>query len=302
MKNNKNKFGIIFWIILIAISNNILTQTQPDSALKAFQIKPLLELTTYQSNYIVSSQLTIRGRIVNLTDVDIFLLNAELELPGEYSAARRDSTKEVNRYANKDFKEQKLVPGSEYPLNFTIPYKNLSWYSNLFNSNLLLFQPKSYEFNVILKYRIATRGKTSVQKLMTLTLEPPMSSLIWGGIIGSFLLAIFLSSFKYLRESKSNILKDILIEWVKLFITGAITAIILVFIIYRYKELQLPINITVNDFFGGVVLGLFTYSLGDWLYRKLREEVKPTEQTGEEKPTEQAEEEKPQEQKEKKNS
>lgn len=52
---------------------------------------------------------------------------------------------------------------------------------------------------------------------------------------------------------------------------GATSAVILIFILHRYKDLEMPINIQVNDFFGAVVIGLFTFRLGDWLYKQLSE-------------------------------
>jgi hypothetical protein len=253
------------------VNNYVFAQASSDSVLKSYQIKPVLEINTQQTKYLVNSQISIRGRIINLTDVDLHIVNAELILPGEYQAARGETNSEIKDFIKMELKELQLKPGAEYPVNFTIPYQNLAWYTSLLNGHLLTFQPRAYEFLVIVNYRIATLGKSSVQKAITLDVEAPMSSLIWGGIIGSLLLAIFLSAYKYLRATEANKLKAILVEAVKLFTTGAITALILVILIYRYKEIELPINITVNDFYGGVVLGLFTYTLGDWLYKKLRE-------------------------------
>jgi len=272
MKSEEGKSKFLVLLISTLLCSNIIGQTEIDSAaLKSFQIKPILEITTYQANYIVNSQLTIHGRVINLTDVDLFLTSAEVILAGEYQAARGESENEVKKYTYKELKEQKLTPGDECSLNFIIPFQNIAWYSTLLNSRLLTFQPKNYEFIVVLNYRIATKGKTSIQKLIEVKIEPPMSSLIWGGILGSLLLAIFLGAYKFSRSTTPIKLKDILKESAKLFVAGSISAIIIVILLYRYKDFPLPINITINDFYGGIVLGLFTYSLGDLLYKKLKE-------------------------------
>ena len=37
----------------------------------------------------------------------------------------------------------------------------------------------------------------------------------------------------------------------------------------RLQGIQLPVNLTVADFYGGVVIGLFSFKIGDWLQSKL---------------------------------
>lgn len=55
---------------------------------------------------------------------------------------------------------------------------------------------------------------------------------------------------------------------------GAVSACVILLLMVRIKDLALPINISINDFFGGVVLGLLSYKLSDWLKKILTEKFK----------------------------
>ena len=53
------------------------------------------------------------------------------------------------------------------------------------------------------------------------------------------------------------------------FLIGAITAAIFVLLTFRLKSDTLPLSVTVNDFYGGIVIGLFTFKIASWLYAQL---------------------------------
>ena len=54
-------------------------------------------------------------------------------------------------------------------------------------------------------------------------------------------------------------------------VAGATSASIALLLLQRLKGLELPINLTITDFYGGVVIGLFSYKIGDWLHKELAE-------------------------------
>jgi multisubunit Na+/H+ antiporter MnhB subunit len=91
---------------------------------------------------------------------------------------------------------------------------------------------------------------------------------MWGGVLGSLLLALFLGTYRYLRRKGERKLWQEVREAFILFLAGSICAIIAILLLYRFKELPLPINVNVNDFYGAIVIGLFTYKLGDWLFEQ----------------------------------
>ena len=47
---------------------------------------------------------------------------------------------------------------------------------------------------------------------------------------------------------------------------GSICAIIALILLRRVEAAALPVNLTITDFYGGIVLGLFSYKIGDYLY------------------------------------
>ena len=275
MNTIKNNISVFIILNILILNNIVLAQTaenKVDSTLKAFQIKPILEITTYESNYYVNSQISMHMRVINLLDRDLFLDSVKILLPGEYLIARNETPQEINNFAKMDLESFQLIPGNEFIFDIIIPYRDIPWYDDVLNFRLLTFQTKKYEFVITLWYsKVLNKRPTIAQHSKTLEISPTPSSIVWGGILGSFLLAIFLGAYKFSRNIEPNKPKDIIVEAVKLFVAGAISAVILVTLLFRMKDLALPINITVNDFYGGIVLGLFTYTLGDWLYKKLRE-------------------------------
>ena len=51
--------------------------------------------------------------------------------------------------------------------------------------------------------------------------------------------------------------------------SSIITSIIIVLLLMRFKDIPLPISITVNDFYGGIIIGLVAVRMGDWLNQYL---------------------------------
>ena len=88
-------------------------------------------------------------------------------------------------------------------------------------------------------------------------------------MLGSILLALFVGTYRYIRHIRSGSVLVLAGELVILVLAGSVCAIITIILLYRFKDLALPVQITVNDFYGGVVVGLFTYKLGDWLFTQL---------------------------------
>lgn len=89
--------------------------------------------------------------------------------------------------------------------------------------------------------------------------------------MGSVLLALFMGIYDYSRERFSRKTRDMLKKFLTISIAGATSAAIALLLMQRLKGLDLLINLTVTDFYGGVVIGLFSYKIGDWLHKELLE-------------------------------
>jgi hypothetical protein len=127
-------------------------------------------------------------------------------------------------------------------------------------------------------------GKTIVTDV-TISLEPPKVAVAYGGFFGAFLLGLFL----LLRERVLRIPPAELpaLEWkaiatysrnglnalIRLFqqaFTGGIVALVIILIARASEGVQPPISVSVQDFWGGTLIGLFSVPLSDWLFSVLK--------------------------------
>ena len=106
----------------------------------------------------------------------------------------------------------------------------------------------------------------------------PLRPTVWQVIIGVGLGALLLALFKFWspnarhdlgidseKLSRAAAIKLFLKFWISGWIAGAM----IVFMTFRMKDVGFPVSITVTDFYGGVVVGLFSYIAGTWLVKKV---------------------------------
>lgn len=148
--------------------------------------------------------------------------------------------------------------------------------------SLLTLSPGDYQFIVA----AAARGENSSGEPVALTqsktvsvkLSPAVWQSVFGAMLGSWLMVVFwLSSAQVQtkvgvvaagRDSLQNILTTAgraAVLW-----CGSTTAAaIAIFMTFRLKDASLPFTVSVNDFYGGLVVGLFGVVLTKWLGSKL---------------------------------
>ena len=146
----------------------------------------------------------------------------------------------------------------------------------LFGSwSLLTLQPGEYRF-------VATavaRGDSlfSVNSVVLVKIRPTVWQVCAGAVFGALLLVVFAFSSPKIRlvmnlkerlEGKSKFRR-----WVGepflLWLGACVSASMFIFMTYRLKDVSGPLTVSVNDFYGGVVIGLFGVFLADWLASKL---------------------------------
>lgn len=260
--------------VMFFISIPLSQSQEKESALKKLQTRPQIEVSINQPLRTVHSGMDIYVRATNLTDWDIIINKVEIYMAREFLAARGEINKLESESPQKN--EEHLVPGGEHIYHFPITHRDLPIFSVLLNYHLLAFMPGEYEFRIIVNYSSASPGSpaagltpSSSQIISKIYLEPPMTSIMWGGIIGVILLSLFVGIYRFRRAKPDRSFWEAAKEALILAAAGSVSAIITVILLFRFKDLDLPINITANDFFGGIVIGLFTYKIGDWLYDKL---------------------------------
>jgi hypothetical protein len=269
MKTEKTYFIFLLTLTLVWGFCSVSQAQLESEALKSLQARPQVAVSANQRNASVTAALDIHVLVTNLTDSNIFLKNVEVSMPGEFWAARGiREIDEINKLTE-NREEVQLNPGNESLVSFYIPHQRSSLIAPLLNHQLLTFMPNDYEVRVIVTYQIPPKRKTVIQDKTKIYIEPTLSSLMWGGVLGSLLLALFLSTFRLWKKTTDKTLRQIVGEALVIFLAGSVCSVVVLILIYRFKELPLPINIAVNDFYGGIVVGLFSFILGDWLFLKL---------------------------------
>jgi hypothetical protein len=284
------KYSLFLSILVTAIlnQNSTLAQIGKDT-LKGLQARPTIAVTVSQRSTEVTSPLTVYVRVSNLTEADMVVKQVTLDLPAEFVAARApapvpesdrgtvsssDVTTDRKAYAalgdiSQILNKPDLGPGFERTVVFRIPPHPISWVTPFMNLHLLTFSPGVYDLLVLTKYEIPTLHESELPEITKIELTPPLNSIITGGILGAVLLALFVGAYRFRRYVDSYTVTAVAKEIIILAFAGAITATIAIVLLQRLKGVTLPITLVVADFYGGVVIGLFSYSIGDWLYKEL---------------------------------
>ena len=157
-----------------------------------------------------------------------------------------------------------------------IPRVKMSILKSIVDSETLLFVPGKYRLRtvVVLKESGNDKGMRNLYSVSDIVLEPPLSAALRGGVIGAMLLALFVPAYRTLRKRKDKMQvgnsesTNIVGQFFIYLISGSVVSVTAILFIYRMGSANLPISITVNDYLGGVIVGLFSYVFGDALYNK----------------------------------
>ncbi len=150
-------------------------------------------------------------------------------------------------------------------------------YSLLSSWSLITLQPGDYRFVATAEFRNSSSGTSTVSTTIVVKIRPTVWQVCFGAAFGALLLVIFAFSSSRVRALlvRRDRVKDAtwyrlwIIEPVTLWLGASVSASIFIFLTYRLKDVSGPFTITVNDFYGGIVLGLFGVFLADWLTGKL---------------------------------
>jgi hypothetical protein len=256
--------SICFISVLCAATDIPAENAARNEALKYLSIRPDVKVFVHQTDHVVLTPLSIAVQITNLTDSNMSISGIKIDFPEMFLG------REMENPVALDLSEAKDLDAGNAIIE-TVQFKPRAshWYSSLFNLRMMFFKPGDYEARVIVTYKLLDRNQTMIEEKVLVKLVPPVISILWGSIFGSVLLALYIGLYK--RTKTAMTWKNTLLQFVSVAATGIVCGFIIVFLLFRFKDLDLPVTIAVTDFFGGLVLGLFTYKLGDWLYTKLAE-------------------------------
>jgi len=130
---------------------------------------------------------------------------------------------------------------------------------------------------------VAGAGTARFYPSATFTVKAPDSSIFIGGVVGAMLLALFVAAERILKNPAVR--EDwIGTSWVTV-LMGLRGGLLAIFALLLGKTTQgggSPVSLSVADFAGGVLVGLFSYPLASWISStlKLDSVVVPGKSTG----------------------
>lgn len=153
----------------------------------------------------------------------------------------------------------------------------LTFLPSLFGSwSLLTFQPGEYRFVATAEVRVDADTVMAISQTVPIKIRPTVWQICIGAGLGALLLVVFTFSSSRARAAlvERERLKNMssyrlwLGEPFLLWIGATVSASIFIFMTYRLKDVSSPLTITVNDFYGGVAIGLLGVFLADKLAEK----------------------------------
>jgi hypothetical protein len=228
--------------------------------------KVILRLKIIRSDEVVSNNFSVIAEIENKT---LKVLNAsELQIVVPPRLAYYYT---IPQFAKRDIKSKSKVVQE---LNFVRTNEG----SAMFSVNKVTFIPGDYEMTFVLKYADAgistdrlPKNPRVVSSALRVSFRPPLTSLLAGGVIGSFLLAIFYLIFTVRRdvEGKKFELSRLAYPVTNaaiMFVFGSVVSVIMILIVQRVSDFTLPISIKIEDYLGGIIVGMLSTKAGDSMY------------------------------------
>jgi hypothetical protein len=231
---------------------------------------PTVQLNVFQSSKSIAAPIDGEIILTNLTNKAYDIQSVTVHLPEGLFAIRPGFSKSVGGQLHE------IGGKDERIYSFGIPRVTMSFWGSIFSSETLLFVPGRYRLRaeIVLKESGNDKGIRSLYASTEVTLEPPLSAALRGGIVGALLLALFVPAYRTLHvpgKGEGNTqgsLANLVGQFFIYSISGSVVAVTTILFIYRMGSANLPISISVNDYLGGIIIGLFSYVFGDALYKK----------------------------------
>lgn len=171
--------------------------------------------------------------------------------------------------------EVKVVRKKVEQVRFTFP-------SSLLNGDTFFFTPGKYPVSGAIEYH-AEEMKAPTQlayKPEPISIVPPQTALLRGGVLGAFLLSLFLTVYRLRYQFHTDgtkilswpVLFGFALDGFLLFIFGSVSACITILLIQRIGQGNLPVSVDVKDYLGGIIVGLFSAKFGDYWYTQFFKE------------------------------
>jgi hypothetical protein len=147
--------------------------------------------------------------------------------------------------------------------------------------NQLLFRRDSYTLQVYYTYDAAHRTASPriIKEERAVEFRPGLLAPLSGVVVGALLIALFIAVRREGARFNEALLKmeawalaaaarGFLWTLSTTAFSGLVSGLILVILLNQTDTQQLPVTVSINDFWGGAFLGLISYKLADWLDEK----------------------------------
>lgn len=164
-----------------------------------------------------------------------------------------------------DARNVQIAPGQSADLRH---YDRVHW-NEVFDVDryaaLLGWTQRQTGIAVEIEYSGADARKAKLTQETGVEVSASLLLLLLGAVAGAAMLAAF--SWAHARRRADTSEEATFKHALRLFTAGSCTGIIFVVLIQRVGDLDLPFKFAVNDVIGGLIVGLFSFKLGDTLYR-----------------------------------
>lgn len=155
-----------------------------------------------------------------------------------------------------------ILPGETLQLRKQLALKKDQRWQRYFHTT------QAYE--VMVEATWADNSQAATRQPVTMLSSP--AAVICGGILGALLLTLFTGLYPLLRSRPKNIEEttaDLIWSMFASSLMGAILAMLIIAITRGTSSITLPVVIKVEDFVGGLMVGMFSHVLAPWLAEKL---------------------------------
>ena len=229
-------------------------------------------------------------RVVNATGTAVQLMEFRLEVVDSPTALQ------VGNNCQAKGLQQALVPPSQavtVVCQIGSPDHSDSFFGfmhSLFSRwSLLTLSPGEYQFVAIVEGRTDDGSgdgggtRVSATRTVQVRLVPTVWQSVLGAMLGSLLMVAFRLASQGVRSTPAAATSDSPVTdkgesmrvGLLLWCASTCAASIAIFMTFRMKDASLPFTLTVNDFYGGLVVGLFGVVITNWLRPKLFGAVPP---------------------------
>lgn len=242
------------------------------------QSTPELTLEVRQPDATVTADIDVEITLTNVGDRDVTIAGAKLIFPAALVRTRDTIPQSLIGCSSGPGDANVLARQSQRYYHCVVDRYDRVWWKQALDLSTLFFLPGKYRIGAVVEYDAASTDTTRpsayhrriLRQYAEVDLRPPLMTLLRGAWIGCFLAALFLA-LRYRRGDAGAQPSWNQVKWylARVLLTGVVSATIIVLLLQRLSDIGLPLTVEVNDWVGGVIVGLVAYTSTETIYKRL---------------------------------